>query len=333
MPAVVTTLDLKRMVVKEDVEGLCKILNNGAIPIEFRTTTARFLGNMRDTERAVDALILASKDPNPALRAEAIDALGKKDNSRAKERLGGILNDQSEDKALQLQAGKALERARNRMEREFGAQVKQPIPTAQENRTERIVRKEVTSKDMEDMHRQGDTEGLTNQLLNNPDPKFRWEAAYQLGRGKGKGSKARDSKTVEPLLEALEKETDDRVRCEIIASLEKHGDKKAKGALTPIALNAQDEAQFRALCALEKIADEELVGAIIPRFHQYNEETQKKMVEILGKAGSARAERFLAGLIDSRNDTARDADFVDTVNKAIRHSREVRRERDSGSET
>jgi HEAT repeat protein len=297
--------DIMNMSEKKDADGLIHVLENEKRPSSSRALAATYLGKLGG-EKALDVLKRASLDKDEWVSRHAIQALGGMDNPKALEHLTLIMNDPKVDKATQLEAGKAIEKARKRIDKEFQSQFRREPIEQVWNATVPVIRGEVeitsvrasgiTRKYVDLLYHNKDVDRLI-KLLKYDDPRIVCDVVHYLGR-------ARDSRATEPLLELLDEKNAPKggenlenrewqlnhLRFLTVEALGWIGNPKAVEPLIKVLLEDEDVSiRFWAAISLGRIRDPRAVPALKQAtYHDYSAVRHHSM-EALAKIATPEA--------------------------------------------
>jgi hypothetical protein len=228
------------------------------------------------------------------------------DNPKALEHLTSIMNNPKVDKATQLEAGKAIERARKRIDKEFQSQFRREPIDQVWNPTVPVIRGEmeitsvrtsgITGKYVDLLYHNKDVEGLI-KLLKYDDPRIVCEVVHYLGR-------ARDPRATEPLLELLDEKNApkggenlenrewqlDHLRFLTVEALGRIGNPKAVEPLKKVLLEDKDESlKFWAAISLGRIGDPRAVPALKQATSHSYSAVRHRSMEALAAIGTPEA--------------------------------------------
>ena len=287
----------KQAPLPEDFDALIKLLQNPRASQAQRVRVIRRLQRSR-SDKAVDALLQATRDPDPVIQGQAARALGRWQNLRAEPRLLELYRDTKEPPTVRSEAIRSLGLIGNPAMAEVLRQaLTDPEPQVRKGAIQGLQVK--TYRDI------ADRTDLWLQLLTDEgqDAHTRAEAAEALGR---RG----DPKAVPALLAVLEKpaapvlntsgasdklkaglaskltlqlETQVNVRAKAALALGKIGDRKAVPALaTALAKDQDPYVRYMAAQSLGKLGGPEALKALLAAMGDGDSRVRRQVIFSLG---------------------------------------------------
>ena len=248
---------------------------------EVRIQAAETLGRFED-EMSIEPLTQALDDQQPRMRLAVVEALGRIESRKAIDGLIRAMRD--EEWRIRAEAASAL----GELEDERALQ---PLTAALSDAVPAVRLEAVES--LGEIANEGSGTALVT-ALSDEDWEIRREAAYALGKIGG-------IYAVDGLIGCLQNDVHREVRCTAAESLGEIGDRRAITALLEGTKASYWEIRKAAVESLEEIGDPSVIDGLIACFHDDHVEVRRSAVEAAGEMENVRAVRPLMDMLDDED--------------------------------